>query len=116
MVRALLLGCVFIVSALNGWGQSPEQQAARQARSVHVSPAGWGRSAEIFYCETRAEKVYPGTYFCTTAFSGGSRNFPTAAMSRFSPFGSREIPLIPPPIRTGSRKKSGQGLSMEVRG
>ncbi|MBQ9694450.1 MAG: DUF3472 domain-containing protein [Kiritimatiellae bacterium] len=50
---------------------SGEEQAARQARSVHLQHLGWGKPAKIFYLEATMEQSYPGTYFATIAFDGG---------------------------------------------
>lgn len=50
---------------------SGEEQAARQARSVHLQYRGWEGPAKIFYIEATPIQTYPGTYFCTIAFNGG---------------------------------------------
>ena len=61
--------CLLVGTAV--MAQSGEEQAARQARSVHVNYQGWGDQADIFYIEVRPEVTYAGTYFCALAFDGG---------------------------------------------
>lgn len=51
--------------------QSGEEQAARQARSVHLQYQGWEGKAKIFYIEITPLQMAPGTYFCALAFDGG---------------------------------------------
>lgn len=71
MLKNIFIFALSLALPIGLWAQTPEQQAARQARSVHLAYSGWGNEAQIFYCEVRPEMVYPGTYFCTVAFSGG---------------------------------------------
>ena len=51
--------------------QSGEQQAARQARSVHLGYQGWPQPATIFYIEATADRFWPGSYMCLLGFDGG---------------------------------------------
>ncbi len=52
-------------------GPSGEEQAARQARSVHLQYRGWKGPAEVFYMETTVDVFCPGSYACVIAFDGG---------------------------------------------
>ncbi len=53
------------------FGQSGEQQAARQARSVHLGYLGVPPSAKVFYVEATADRFHPGSYLCLLGFDGG---------------------------------------------
>lgn len=70
MKRFLALFLLVFPLAL-GWAQSGEQQAARQARSVHLSYRKWGKPAQIFYMEATVDRFWPGSYLCLLGFSGG---------------------------------------------
>ena len=69
MKRFLLLAMLSLTVPL--FAQSGEQQAARQARSVHLGYREWGKPAEIFYIEATATRFWPGTYMCLLGFDGG---------------------------------------------
>jgi hypothetical protein len=60
---------VFCMAGL--FAQSGEEQAARQARSVHLQYRKVPKPAKIFYIETAIEQSAPGTYVCAIAFDGG---------------------------------------------
>lgn len=69
-MKRLILPVLLCLSAAL-FAQSGEQQAARQARSVHLSYREWGKPAEIFYIEATATRFWPGSYLCLLAFDGG---------------------------------------------
>ena len=64
---ALWIACC----AVGLMAQSGEEEAARQARSVHLQYRGWKGPASVFYLEGTPQQVYPGTYFCLLGFDGG---------------------------------------------
>lgn len=70
MKRLLMAGFLMVSSTLL-WAQSGEEQAARQARSVHLQYRGWQGPAKIFYLESTPIQLSPGSYFSTIAFNGG---------------------------------------------
>lgn len=53
------------------YAQSPEEQAARQARSVHLAYQNWGSSAKIFLIQATIDQFTPGSYCCLLGFTGG---------------------------------------------
>lgn len=65
----LWLGCALL--SVQAFGQSGEEQAKRQARSVHLQHRGWGKDAQIFYIEATADRFAPGSYMCLLGFDGG---------------------------------------------
>lgn len=65
----VLAFCAMAVLPL--FGQSGEEQAARQARSVHLQHFGWGEEAKIFYIEATADHFWRGSYMCLLGFHGG---------------------------------------------
>ncbi len=70
MKRNLFLAILFSLG-MSVWAQSGEEQAARQARSVHLAYREWGKTAEIFYLEATAERFCPGSYLCLLGFDVG---------------------------------------------
>ena len=62
---------VAALAALTAFGQSAGQQAARQARSVHLQYMGFPEPAKVFYLEATAERFWPGSYLCMLGFDGG---------------------------------------------
>lgn len=50
---------------------SPEAQAERQARSVHLHYRHAAEKVKVFYIEGTVEKAYPGTYVCLIGFNAG---------------------------------------------
>lgn len=50
---------------------SPEEQAARQARSVHLQHRHHAQSTQVFYIEGTIRKAYLGTYVCLIGFNAG---------------------------------------------
>lgn len=71
------LACTLFVGVLSTFlfARSGEQQAARQARSVHLQYRDWKGPAKVFYLETTPEQSAPGTYFSTIAFNVGYCGF-----------------------------------------
>lgn len=69
MKRFILSTMLLLSAAL--LAQSGEQQAARQARSVHLGYREWGKPAEVFYIEATATRFWPGSYMCLLGFNGG---------------------------------------------
>ena len=70
-MKRILMTLVFVFCAAFAMAQSGEEQAARQARSVHLQFRKWKGPASVFYIETTPTQVYPGTYFCSLGFDGG---------------------------------------------
>ncbi|MEG1480227.1 MAG: DUF3472 domain-containing protein [Kiritimatiellia bacterium] len=68
--RSVLCASALLCSAVVG-AQSPELQASRQARSVHLTYEGYTLPAQIISVEATPEQVYPGTYLCLLGFNGG---------------------------------------------
>ncbi len=66
MLCTLLCLCASTVKA-----QSGEEQAKRQARSVHLIYQGYQGPEEVLYMETTVDQVAPGSYICVVAFSEG---------------------------------------------
>ena len=62
---------LFAFAAAALCAQTGAQQAARQARSVHLIYQNWGEPAEIFYIEGTVQEFWPGSYMCMIGFSGG---------------------------------------------
>ncbi len=64
-----------IICVLGGmlWaaGPSGEEQAARQARSVHLGYKDWKGPAQVFYMEATIEQFAAGSYACLLGFDGG---------------------------------------------
>lgn len=60
-----------MMAALPLFGKSGEEQAAHQARSVHLQHLGWGDEAKIFYIEATADHFWRGSYMCLLGFNGG---------------------------------------------
>lgn len=50
---------------------SPAEQAARQARSVHLYYNHDSKSSQVFYIEGTVRKAYIGTYVCFIGFNAG---------------------------------------------
>lgn len=50
---------------------SPEEQAARQARSVHLHYNHGSKTSKVFYIEGTIRKAYIGTYVCFIGFNAG---------------------------------------------
>ncbi len=69
------LGWLVISMAMGLFAQSGEEQAARQARSVHLVYQEGREPVEIFYCEATPLQSAPGTYFCVLAFDAGYTGF-----------------------------------------
>lgn len=71
------LACTLFVGVLSTFlfARSGEQQAARQARSVHLQYRGWKGPAKVFYLETTPEQSAPGTYFSMIGFDVGYCGF-----------------------------------------
>ncbi|MBR5591164.1 MAG: DUF3472 domain-containing protein [Kiritimatiellae bacterium] len=71
------LACTLFVGLFSTFlfAQSGEQQAARQARSVHLQYRGWKGPAKVFYLETTPEQSAPGTYFSMIGFDVGYCGF-----------------------------------------
>lgn len=71
-MKRLLMACLLVAGSMVSLAQqSGEEQAARQARSVHLAYRGWATPAKIFYLEATPTQMAPGTYFSTIAFNGG---------------------------------------------
>jgi hypothetical protein len=70
-MKRLILAFLIALCTPLLFAQSGEQQAARQARSVHLQYRNWKGPASVFYLETTPNLSSPGTYFCTIAFDGG---------------------------------------------
>lgn len=68
MFMAILL---MVSASLTLHAQSPEEQAARQARSVHLAYQNWGTEAKIFLIQATIDTVSPGSYYCLLGFTGG---------------------------------------------
>lgn len=51
--------------------QSAEEQAARQARSVHLAYQDWGSEAKIFLIQATIDDFARGSYCCLLGFTGG---------------------------------------------
>lgn len=49
----------------------PEEQAARQARSVHLVHRTRQAESKVYYIEGTVDEVHPGTYICFIAFHAG---------------------------------------------
>lgn len=61
-----LFACSFALA-----GNSPEGQAARQARSVHLFYKEVPKDAKVFYMEACVVRAAPGSYYCLIGFKGG---------------------------------------------
>ncbi len=53
------------------FAQSPEEQAARQARSVHLAYRNFGAQAQVFYMEATVDQIWQGSYICLLGFNAG---------------------------------------------
>lgn len=51
--------------------QSAQEQAARQARSVHLAYQNWGTGAKIFLVQATIDDFARGSYCCLLGFAGG---------------------------------------------
>ena len=71
MKRLLTLSFAALCLTAAVFAQSGEQQAARQARSVHLGYQGWPAPAKVFYVEATADRFWPGSYMCLLGFDGG---------------------------------------------
>ncbi len=71
-MKRFFLATVCVLSyALARGMPTGEEQAARQARSVHLIYHGWESPAQIFYMEAAIDHFYRGSYACLLAFNGG---------------------------------------------
>ena len=71
MKRFALATLAALALAAAAPAQSGDQQAARQARSVHLGYRGFPEPATIFYVEATADRFWPGSYMCLLGFDGG---------------------------------------------
>lgn len=70
-VKNLVLLALTFCTTLLLWAKSGEEQAARQARSVHLQYRKWNAPAQVLYIEATPEQSAPGTYFCLLGFDVG---------------------------------------------
>ncbi len=70
MKRMFIALCCLLAGV--SWAQhSGEEQAARQARSVHLTYRNWEGPAQIFYMEATIDQFWQGSYACIMAFDAG---------------------------------------------
>lgn len=70
-MKGLMTVAVAVMAAAVAFGQSGEEQARRQARSVHLQYQGFAGPAQVFYVEATADRFWPGSYLCMLGFDGG---------------------------------------------
>ena len=70
-MKGLMTVAVAVMAAAVAFGQSGEEQARRQARSVHLQYQGFAEPAQVFYVEATADRFWPGSYLCMLGFDGG---------------------------------------------
>ena len=70
-MKGLMTVAVAVMAAAVAFGQSGEEQARRQARSVHLQYQGFAEPAQVFYVEATADRFWPGSYLCILGFDGG---------------------------------------------
>lgn len=70
-MKGLMTVAVAVMTAAVAFGQSGEEQARRQARSVHLQYQGFAEPAQVFYVEATADRFWPGSYLCMLGFDGG---------------------------------------------
>lgn len=70
-MKGLMTVAVAVMAAAVAFGQSGEEQARRQARSVHLQHQGFAEPAQVFYVEATADRFWPGSYLCMLGFDGG---------------------------------------------
>ncbi|HIV08720.1 MAG TPA: DUF3472 domain-containing protein [Candidatus Spyradenecus faecavium] len=70
-MKGLMTVAVAVMAAAVAFGQSGEEQARCQARSVHLQYQGFAEPAQVFYVEATADRFWPGSYLCMLGFDGG---------------------------------------------
>lgn len=71
MKTRLVILALAILSFATLRAQSGEEQARRQARSVHLAYQDWGSDAKIFLIQATIDTFAPGSYCCLLGFTGG---------------------------------------------